>query len=146
MTRGNVAVVVGTRPEVIKMAPVVSALRASSSFTPVLVSTGQHREMLDQALDVFGLTPDIDLALMAPSQTLADLTARTVTAMSGVLANLAPSWVLVQGDTTTAFAAGLAGFYAQIPVGHVEAGLRSGRRYSPFPEEINRRMLDQIAE
>lgn len=146
MTRANVAVVVGTRPEVIKMAPVVFALRASSAFEPVLVSTGQHREMLDQALDVFGLTPDIDLALMAPSQTLADLTARTVSAMSRVVADLAPSWVLVQGDTTTAFAAGLAGFYAQIPVGHVEAGLRSGRRYSPFPEEINRRMLDQISE
>lgn len=146
MTRMNVAVVVGTRPEVIKMAPLVYALRASPSFTPVLVSTGQHREMLDQALGVFGLRPDVDLELMAPSQTLPDLAARALSKMSHVLEEVAPAWVLVQGDTTTAFAAALAGFYAQIPVAHVEAGLRSGRRYSPFPEEINRRMIDQISE
>lgn len=146
MTRANVAVVVGTRPEVIKMAPLVTALRASSSFNPVLVSTGQHREMLDQALQVFGLRPDIDLELMVPGQTLPDLAARSLSRMSNALAEIEPAWVLVQGDTTTAFAAGLAGFYAQIPVAHVEAGLRSGRRYSPFPEEINRRMIDQLAE
>lgn len=146
MTRANVAVVVGTRPEVIKMAPLYFALRDSGRFTPVLVSTGQHRQMLDQALDVFGLTPDIDLELMAPGQTLSDVTSRTLRGMTGVLADLAPAWVLVQGDTTTAFAAGLASFYAHVPVAHVEAGLRSGRRYSPYPEEVNRRMIDQLAE
>jgi UDP-N-acetylglucosamine 2-epimerase (non-hydrolysing) len=146
MTRQNVAVVVGTRPEVIKMAPIVFALRDSPQYQPVLISTGQQREMLDQALDVFGLKPDVELDLMAPGQTLPDLTARALTATSHALAKLAPAWTLVQGDTTTAFAAGLASFYAQIPVGHVEAGLRSGRRYAPFPEEINRRMLDQVSE
>jgi UDP-N-acetylglucosamine 2-epimerase (non-hydrolysing) len=146
MTRQNVAVVVGTRPEVIKMAPIVFALRDSSQYQPVLISTGQQREMLDQALDVFGLKPDVELDLMAPGQALPELTARALTATSQALAEIAPAWTLVQGDTTTAFAAGLASFYAQIPVGHVEAGLRSGRRYAPFPEEINRRMLDQVSE
>ena len=146
MTRQNIAVVVGTRPEVIKMAPIVFALRDSELYQPVLISTGQQREMLDQAFEVFGLKPDIELGLMAPKQTLADLTARALVATSSALADVAPAWTLVQGDTTTAFAAGLASFYAQIPVGHVEAGLRSGRRYSPFPEELNRRMLDQLSE
>lgn len=146
MTRQNVAVVVGTRPEVIKMAPIVFALRESSAYRPVLLSTGQQREMLDQALDVFGLKPDVELGLMSPGQTLPDLTARALAASSRALADIAPAWTLVQGDTTTAFAAGLASFYAQIPVGHVEAGLRSGRRYAPFPEELNRRMLDQLSE
>ena len=146
MTRANVAVVVGTRPEVIKMAPVVFALRESRMFQPVLVSTGQHREMLAQALAVFGLVPDIDLDLMAPAQTLSDLAARTLAATGKVIDQIKPAWLLVQGDTTTALAAGLAGFYARVPVAHVEAGLRSGRRYSPFPEEMNRRMIDQLAE
>lgn len=146
MNRQNVAVIVGTRPEVIKMAPVYNALRESGVFEPVLISTGQHREMLDQALAVFGLRPDYDLELMEPGQTLSGITARTITSMSHALAKAAPAWVLVQGDTTTAFAAGLSAFYAKVPVAHIEAGLRSGRRYSPFPEEINRRMIDQLAE
>ena len=146
MSRSNVAVVVGTRPEVIKMAPLVAALRASTMFSPVLVSTGQHREMLDQALRVFGLRPDVDLELMAPQQTLSDLAARTLSHMSHALEEIEPAWVLVQGDTTTALASGLASFYARIPVAHVEAGLRSHHRYAPYPEEINRRMIDQLAE
>jgi UDP-N-acetylglucosamine 2-epimerase (non-hydrolysing) len=146
MTRQNVAVVVGTRPEVIKMAPIVFALRDSAEYQPVLISTGQQREMLDQTLEVFGLIPDVELDLMAPRQSLPDLTARALTATSRTLADVAPAWTLVQGDTTTAFAAGLASFYMHIPVAHVEAGLRSGRRYAPFPEEINRRMLDQLSE
>lgn len=146
MSRANVAVVVGTRPEVIKMAPLVLALRESEHLQPVLISTGQHRQMLDQALSVFGLTPDIDLQLMEPGQGLTRIAARTLETITKVYEQIQPAWVAVQGDTTTALAAGLAAFYAKIPVAHVEAGLRSGQRYSPFPEEINRRMIDQFAE
>ena len=146
MSRANVAVVVGTRPEVIKMAPLVLALRESEHLQPVLISTGQHRQMLDQALSVFGLTPDIDLQLMEPGQGLSRIAARTLETITKVYEDIQPAWVAVQGDTTTALAAGLAAFYAKIPVAHVEAGLRSGQRYSPFPEEINRRMIDQFAE
>lgn len=146
MTLANrVAVVVGTRPEVIKLAPVVRALRERGKLEPVLISTGQHRQMLDQALGVFGLRPDIDLAVMSQGQTLHDITGRTLAGMRGVLHELQPSWMIVQGDTTTAFAAALAAFYDKIPVAHVEAGLRSGQRYSPFPEEINRRLVDQLS-
>lgn len=146
MSRANVAVVVGTRPEVIKMAPLVLALRESEHLQPVLISTGQHRQMLDQALGVFGLTPDIDLQLMEPGQGLSRIAARTLETISKVYEDIQPAWVAVQGDTTTAFAAGLAAFYLKIPVAHVEAGLRSGQRYSPFPEEINRKMIDQFSE
>ncbi|HSD86722.1 MAG TPA: UDP-N-acetylglucosamine 2-epimerase (non-hydrolyzing) [Kofleriaceae bacterium] len=144
MSRASVAVIVGTRPEVIKMAPVVLALRQSSAFRPILVSTDRHR--LDQALAVFDLEPDYDLELMAPSPTISDLTARTLGSIGRVLDEIDPAWVLVQGDTTTAFAAGLASLSANIPVAHVEAGLRSGHRFSPYPKEINRRMIDQLAE
>jgi len=146
MTRGRVAIVVGTRPEVIKLAPVVLALRQSHELAPVVISTGQHRTMLDQALEVFGIAPDIDLGLMAPGQTLEELTARALVKMKETLAAVAPSWVVVQGDTTTALAAAMASFYARVPVAHVEAGLRSGDLSSPFPEEMNRRMIDQIAD
>lgn len=146
MTRGKVAVVVGTRPEVIKLAPVVLALRQSRQLAPVVISTGQHRTMLDQSLAVFGIAPDRDLDLMMPGQSLEDLTARALVAMKEALAAIEPCWVVVQGDTTTALAAAMAAFYARVPVAHVEAGLRSGERYSPFPEEVNRRMIDQIAE
>src|SRR5262245_13908979 len=112
--RANVAVVVGTRPEVIKMAPLVLALRESEHLQPVLISTGQHREMLDQALSVFGLTPDIDLQLMEPGQSLTDLSARMLTKISKVYEDIQPAWVTVQGDTTTALMAALAAFYARI--------------------------------
>lgn len=144
--KSRVAVVVGTRPEAIKLGPVVASLRQSRMFEPLLVSTGQHRQMLEQALDVFDLTPEVDLRVMAPGQTLHDVTSKTVLGMRGVLAEHTPAWVIVQGDTTTAFAAGLAAFYEKVPVAHVEAGLRSGERYAPFPEELNRRLVDQIAE
>jgi UDP-N-acetylglucosamine 2-epimerase (non-hydrolysing) len=146
VTRARVAVVMGTRPEVIKLAPVVRAMQDSHSLAPMVISTGQHRQMLDQALQIFGIEPDVDLELMAAEQTLTDLTARALARMGSILMDIAPSWVIVQGDTTTALAASLAAFYARIPVAHVEAGLRSDERYSPFPEEINRRMIDQIAE
>jgi UDP-N-acetylglucosamine 2-epimerase (non-hydrolysing) len=139
-------VVVGTRPEAIKLAPLVRALRDRRALEPVLVSTGQHRQMLDQALGVFGLTPDVDLALMTPGQTLHDVTGRTLAGMRDALRDCRPSWVVVQGDTTTAFASALAAFYEKLPVAHVEAGLRSGERYSPFPEEVNRRLVDQLSD
>jgi UDP-N-acetylglucosamine 2-epimerase (non-hydrolysing) len=145
-TRPVAAVVIGTRPEAIKLAPVVSALRADGAFDPVVISTGQHRQMLDQALAVFDLKPDVELEVMSQGQTLHDITARTLERMRVVLSELAPARVIVQGDTTTAFAAALAAFYAKLPVAHVEAGLRSGERYSPFPEEINRRMVDQLSD
>ena len=140
------AVVIGTRPEAIKLAPVVSALRTRGELEPVVVSTGQHRQMLDQALAVFDLKPDVDLEVMSQGQTLHEVTARTLDRMQAALRDIAPARVIVQGDTTTAFAAALAAFYGKLPVAHVEAGLRSGERYSPFPEEINRRMVDQLSD
>jgi UDP-N-acetylglucosamine 2-epimerase (non-hydrolysing) len=142
----KIAVVVGTRPEAIKLAPLVRALRAEPGLEPVLVSTGQHRQMLDQALGVFGLSPDVELGVMSAGQTLEDVTSRALEGMRGFLRAHRPAWVVVQGDTTTAFAAALAAFYARVPVAHVEAGLRSGNRHSPFPEEVNRRLVDQLSE
>jgi len=142
----KVAVVVGTRPEAIKLAPLVNALRQQGDYDPLLVASGQHRQMLHQALQAFGLRPDLDLAVMREGQTLAGITARALEGLQEVLRVHRPAWVVVQGDTTTAFAAALCAFYERIPVAHVEAGLRSGRRDSPFPEEINRRLVDQIAE
>jgi len=144
--RAPVAVVVGTRPEAIKMAPVVRVLGRSRHLAPLLVSTGQHRQMLDQALAAFSLVPDIDLGVMAARQTLADTTARILEGMRRILDERRPAWVLVQGDTTTALAGAMAAFYAHIPVGHVEAGLRTDDRNAPFPEEMNRRVVDQLAD
>jgi len=146
VSRAQVAIVIGTRPEVIKMAPIVHALRKSETLAPYVISTGQHRQMLDQSLEVFGIRPDVDLEVMSPQQDLSELTARTLVRMRVELERVTPSWMVVQGDTTTALAAALAGFYAHIPVAHVEAGLRSGQRYSPYPEEINRRIIDQVAD
>ena len=145
MTRRRVLVVLGTRPEAIKLAPVLTALAASATLEPRLCVSGQHREMLDQMLAVFGLTPDHDLAVMQPGQDLADLTARVLLGVRGVLAAERPAAVLVQGDTTTALAGALAAFYAGVPVGHVEAGLRTGRIDQPFPEEMNRRAVGLLA-
>jgi len=141
----TIALVVGTRPEVIKMAPVWFALRESEQLSPLLISTGQHREMLDQAFGVFGIKPDIDLGLMQPGQTLPALTAKVLTSMTEVLQAEQPSAVLVQGDTTTVLGTTLAAFYARIPVGHVEAGLRTHNFEAPWPEEMNRRLTDPIS-
>jgi UDP-N-acetylglucosamine 2-epimerase (non-hydrolysing) len=141
----KVMVVFGTRPEAIKLAPVIRALRERSSITLRVVSTSQHRELLQQALDVFAITPDIDLAVMQPGQTLEELTVRVLPAMQRVLAAEKPDVLVVQGDTTTVFVASLAAFYQQIPVAHVEAGLRSHHNYNPFPEEINRKLTSVIA-
>ncbi len=132
--------VFGTRPEAIKMAPVVRACQTHAEVQPVICVTGQHREMMAQVTDYFGIRPDIDLALMQPNQTLAGLTAACVTAIDGVLQREQPDCIVVQGDTTTVMAASVAAFYRRTPVVHVEAGLRTGDLYSPWPEEFNRRV------
>ncbi len=145
MTRRQVLVVFGTRPEAIKLAPVITALSASARLAPRVCVTGQHREMLDQMLTLFDIRPDYDLAIMEPDQDLFDVTARVVVGMREVLDAEHPAAVLVQGDTTTAFTAALAAFYRRVPVGHVEAGLRTDQRYNPFPEEMNRRLTTRVA-
>ena len=141
----RVLTVFGTRPEAIKMAPVVRALQEHPETEVEVVVTGQHREILDQVLELFAIKPDRDLNVMRPRQTLYGLTATTLEGMASALEGSRADVTLVQGDTTTAFAAGLASFYAKIPVGHVEAGLRTETIYEPFPEEMNRRMLSTIS-
>jgi len=141
----TVLAVMGTRPEAIKLAPVVRALGSMRDISVRIVATGQHREMLRQVLTVFDLAPDHDLDVMEPDQTLAGLTSRLLSGLDRVLGVEAPGLVLVQGDTTTAFAAALAAFYRGIPVGHVEAGLRTDNPRAPFPEELNRRMVGKLA-
>jgi len=137
--------VFGTRPEAIKMAPVVRELEENPDRIESRVCvTAQHREMLDQVLDIFGIKPDIDLDLMQTGQTLPELTSRVILGITRVLEQEQPDCVLIQGDTTTVMATALAAFYQRIPVGHVEAGLRTRNRYSPFPEEINRRVADVL--
>lgn len=137
--------VVGTRPEAIKMAPVILAMRASGAFNCVVLATAQHRQMLDQVLNFFGIEPDIDLDIMQPNQTLAGLTSRLLDQLDAVLERERPDAVLVQGDTTTVLTAALACFYRRIPVGHVEAGLRTGDLQNPFPEEANRVIAGRLA-
>jgi len=141
----RVLLIFGTRPEAIKLAPLVLALRRTEWCQPVVAVTGQHREMLDQVLELFGITPDHDLALLQPGQTLPQLTARAITALDPVLDAVQPDLVVVQGDTTTTFAGALAAFYRRVPVVHVEAGLRTDDPASPYPEEINRRLTTQLA-
>ena len=138
--------VFGTRPEAIKMAPLVKAFQKDTdNFQTIVCVTGQHREMLDQVLDIFEITPDYDLNIMKQGQDLYDVTARVLTGLRDVLKESHPDIVLVHGDTTTSMAAALAAFYQQIPVGHVEAGLRTHNIYSPWPEEINRQLTGRIA-
>jgi UDP-N-acetylglucosamine 2-epimerase (non-hydrolysing) len=136
--------IVGTRPEAIKVAPVIHALSASPIFEPIVAATAQHRSMLDQALKVFGVTPDHDLDLITPRQTLAGFAARALETLTELIERERPDAVVVQGDTTTTFAGSLAAFYNRVPVVHLEAGLRTGDRYSPFPEEVNRRLTTQL--
>jgi UDP-N-acetylglucosamine 2-epimerase (non-hydrolysing) len=143
--RTRIAVIAGTRPEAIKLAPVVRQLRARPSVETLFVSTGQHREMLQQVLAAFALAPDLDLGIMRAGQDLHDVTVATLARLKPVLRELAPAWVVVQGDTTTAMAAALGAFYERIAVAHVEAGLRTHDRYRPFPEELNRRLVDQLS-
>lgn len=143
----KVMTVVGTRPEAIKMAPVIKELNNyPEKFESVVCATAQHREMLDQVLNVFDISPDYDLNLMRPDQSLSQLTARILTALDDVIVKEQPHWVLVQGDTTTVMAASLVAFYHRVRVGHVEAGLRTGDKFQPFPEEINRRIVDVLAD
>jgi len=142
----TVAVVFGTRPEAIKLCPVVAALRDQPGLRVRVWVTGQHREMLQQVLDIFGVTPDADLAVMQPGQTLSELTARLLPALDRLFRDETPDAVLVQGDTTTTFVTSLVAFYHQVRVGHVEAGLRTARRYNPFPEELNRRLTTRLAD
>ena len=138
--------VFGTRPEAIKMAPLVKAFQKDTdNFQTIVCVTGQHREMLDQVLDIFEITPDYDLNIMKQGQDLYDVTARVLTGLRDVLKESHPDIVLVHGDTTTSMAAALAAFYQQIPVGHVEAGLRTHNIYSPWPEEINRQLTGRVA-
>ena len=138
--------VFGTRPEAIKMAPVVKALAAIDGFESRVCVTAQHREMLDQALELFDISPNFDLDLMKQGQSLPDLTHRVLTGMDHILNEWRPDVMLVHGDTTTTMAATLAGYYAKVPLGHVEAGLRTGDKYAPWPEEINRRITGAVAD
>ncbi len=138
-------VVLGTRPEAIKLAPVVLAAREHAGVHVTVCNTGQHADMCASVLDLFGISPDIDLALMVPRQSLTQLTSSALVAMSGPLEQKHPDWLIVQGDTTSAFAAALAAFYRKIPVAHVEAGLRTGDIYAPWPEEMNRKLITGIA-
>lgn len=140
----KILVVFGTRPEAIKMAPVIAEMKRAELDVKVCV-TAQHRQMLDQVLSLFGITPDFDLDLMRENQDLSDITQSCLTGLKKVLDVSTPDWVLVHGDTTTAFAASLAAYYKKIPVGHVEAGLRTGNIYSPWPEEMNRRLVAALA-
>lgn len=147
MSKKKVVLVFGTRPEAIKMCPLVNELkRRPDEFDTVVCVTGQHREMLDQVLRVFGVVPDHDLAIMKPGQTLFDITCDVLLKFKSVLEEEKPDVVLVHGDTSTSFAAALACFYLQIPVGHVEAGLRTHDIYSPWPEEFNRQAVDIVTE
>ena len=147
MIKNKVLTIIGTRPEAIKLAPVVLELkRRQDLFDFPICVTAQHREMLDQPLALFGITPNYDLDIMSPGQTLAQVTARAMEGLDEVVSREKPDVILVQGDTTTAFCGALSGYYHQIKVGHVEAGLRTGNKYAPFPEEINRALVGRIAD
>ena len=143
-TKKRMLLVFGTRPEAIKIAPLVLALKEDSSFDVKVCVTAQHRQMLDQVLELFQIVPDFDLDIMTPNQTLHQITARILEGLRPVYEAYDPDVVLVHGDTTTTFAAALAAYYAKIPVGHVEAGLRTGNIYSPWPEEINRKLTGNL--
>lgn len=147
MAKLRIMTVFGTRPEAIKMAPVIKELQNRSAEVEVIVAvTAQHREMLDQVLDLFEIRPDFDLNIMQANQTLHDITSRVLLGLRDVIEESRPDLLLVHGDTTTTFAASLAGYYAQVPVGHVEAGLRTHNKFSPFPEEMNRKLTGAIAD
>lgn len=140
----RICITLGTRPEAIKLAPVIQAFQKASGFDTQVVLTGQHREMVDQVMALFKLQPNHDLNIMQPKQSLTDITCRSLQGLQSLFQSIKPDLVIVQGDTTTAFAAALAAFYEKIPVGHVEAGLRTDDLFNPYPEEANRRLISQI--
>jgi UDP-N-acetylglucosamine 2-epimerase (non-hydrolysing) len=143
----KIACIFGTRPEAIKLAPLIRRLsEAPTRFTPVTIVTAQHREMLDQVLGLFSIKPDYDLKIIQPRQTLAQIAAKAIAGLDSIMAEIKPDFVVVQGDTSTTFLGALAAFYHQIPVAHVEAGLRTRKKYYPFPEEINRRLTSVVAD
>ena len=147
MKKLKLMTIFGTRPEAIKMCPLVLEMGKYPDYIePIVAVTAQHREMLDQVLELFNIKPDYDLNIMASGQTLYDITTRALTGLKEVIEEAKPDMVLVHGDTTTTFAGALAAFYAQVPVGHVEAGLRTGNKYSPYPEEMNRKLTGSIAD
>ena len=146
MKKIKVMSVFGTRPEAIKMAPLVKELESRSEIESIVCVTAQHREMLDQVLETFKITPDYDLNIMKQGQTLGDITTRALNGLEGVIKKVKPDIVLVHGDTTTTFAGALAAFYNGVAIGHVEAGLRTNNKYSPFPEEMNRQMVDCMTD
>ncbi|MDE6107238.1 MAG: UDP-N-acetylglucosamine 2-epimerase (non-hydrolyzing), partial [Oscillospiraceae bacterium] len=146
MSKARIMSVFGTRPEAIKMAPLVKELARREGLESLCCVTAQHREMLDSVLGIFKITPDHDLNIMEPGQTLSTITTKCLLGLEKVFQEAKPDLVLVHGDTTTAFSAALAAFYNKIPVGHVEAGLRTYDRYSPYPEEMNRTMVGDLAE
>ena len=147
MKKLKLMTIFGTRPEAIKMCPLVLEMGKYPDYIePIVAVTAQHREMLDQVLELFNIKPDYDLNIMASGQTLYDITTRALTGLKEVIEKAKPDMVLVHGDTTTTFAGALAAFYAQVPVGHVEAGLRTGNKYSPYPEEMNRKLTGSIAD
>ena len=142
----KILTVIGTRPEAIKLAPVALELDRRPEFESIVCATAQHREMLDQALQIFSVIPNHDLNIMKPGQTLAQVTARAITGLDQVIEQVEPDAILVQGDTTSALTGAMAGHYRHITVGHVEAGLRTGDKYAPFPEEMNRRLIGRLAD
>ena len=146
MCKKKVMVILGTRPEAVKLAPVIDALKKYDDFQIVVLSTAQHRQILDQVLTIFGIVPDYDLNIMTASQTIDDVTIACLKGVGEVLEKEKPDFIVVQGDTTTVFASALAGFYNRIPVGHVEAGLRTSDLFSPYPEEANRRLASVLAD
>ena len=147
MTRPiSVGVILGTRPEAIKLAPVIDRLNHLTQIKTHLILTGQHREMVDRVMELFDLKADFDLGIMKPKQTLSSITCDTLQGLGDIFTQIKPQLIFVQGDTTTAFSAALAAFYHQIPIAHVEAGLRTDNLYNPYPEEANRRLISQIAQ
>ncbi|GAB1544906.1 UDP-N-acetylglucosamine 2-epimerase (non-hydrolyzing) [Scytonema sp. NUACC21] len=146
MTKKQIHIILGTRPEAIKLAPVIQVFQGSSTVDTQVILTGQHREMVEQVMQLFDLKPNYDLEIMQPKQSLSDITCRSLKGLEELFQNNKPDLVIVQGDTTTAFAAALAAFYQKIPVGHVEAGLRTDDLFNPYPEEANRRLISQITQ
>lgn len=146
LTKKTICITLGTRPEAIKLAPVIKAFQEAEDFNTKVILTGQHREMVEQVMNLFGLNATTDLNIMQPHQSLSDITCRSLQGLEKLFQDIKPQLVITQGDTTTAFSGALASFYQQIPLGHVEAGLRTDNIYNPFPEEANRRLISQIAQ